>query len=235
MSMSDPTNFACPNCGEMNEFDVFASVNADRRPDLRDDIVSGEFMRIKCSSCQIDFRPEPDLNYLDFENGLWIQAKPLGWIAHWADLETEAAELFDAAYGSGAPASAREIGDELKPRITFGWSALREKIVIAQEELDDIALEETKIAVLRNKPDNPVEPGVELRLISVHDPVLQMGWIRAATNEALQVFEVQRALYEDISGDEGWADLGKQLSAGYLVDTLRLFIAPTPYEPEAAE
>ena len=93
MSMYTPIQFACPNCGEMNEFDVFSSVNADRRPDLRDDIIYGEFMRVKCSSCETDFRPEPDFNYLDFENGLWILAKPLGWVAHWADLESEAQDV----------------------------------------------------------------------------------------------------------------------------------------------
>lgn len=235
MSMYTPIQFACPNCGEMNEFDVFSSVNADRRPDLRDDIIFGEFMRVKCSSCEIDFRPEPDFNYLDFENGLWILAKPLGWVAHWADLESEAQALFDAAYGSGAPKTAQEIGNELTARITFGWAGLREKLIVAQEKLNDVALEETKIAILRNKPNNPVEPGVELRLLGLHDTVFHMGWIRALTNEAVEVFEVQRALYDDIAADDGWAELGEKLSTGIFVDTQRLFIEPVPFEPEAAE
>lgn len=230
MSMSTPMTIACPNCGVSNEFDVFASVNADRRPDLRDDIIEGNFMRVKCSSCEVEFRSEPSLNYLDIGNGVWIMAQPVGAITHWAEEEAAAAEVFGDAYGSGAPAAAREIGEELTARVTFGWPAFREKLIVAQEGLDDLTLEKTKISILRNKPGNPVEPGVELRLLSVHDPVLLMGWIRATTNEALEVFEVQRALYDTIAVDEGWAEIGQALSGGMFVDMQRMFIEPQARE-----
>jgi len=235
MSIFSPTHFPCPNCGTENEFNIFASINADRRPDLRDDIINGDFMRIKCTSCETDFRPEPDLNYLDFGNGAWLLARPISAIAHWAEEEASAKTLFDDAYGSNTPAAAQEIGNALTARVTFGWPAVREKIIIAQENLDDVALEKTKISILRNKPGNPVGPGVELRLLAVHGTVFHLGWIRALTNEALEVFEMQRALYEDIAADEAWAELGNELSAGLFVDMQRLFIVPVPYEPEAAE
>ncbi len=235
MSIFSPTSFQCPNCGTENEFDHFASINADRRPDLRDDIISGDFMRVKCSNCAKDFRPEPELNYLDFGNGngLWLLARPISAVAHWSDEEIAAQTLFDNAYGAGAPKAAQEIGKELTARVTFGWAAIREKIVIAQEELDDAALEKVKITILRNKPGNPVEPGVELRLLAVRSTVFHMGWIRATTNEALEVFEMQRALYEQIAVDDAWEKIGKELSAGCFVDMQRLFIVPEPIGPIA--
>ena len=71
---------------------------------------------------------------------------------------------------------------------------------------------------------------MELRLLSVHDPVLLMGWIRATTNEALEVFEVQRALYDTIAADEGWAEIGQALSGGMFVDMQRMFIEPQARE-----
>ena len=236
MSIFNPITVACPNCDTDNEFDIFSSVNADRRPDLREAIIGGSFERVKCRNCGTDFRPEPNLNYLDSANGLWIMALPIDALAHWKDEEAEAQASFDEAYGSGAPASAREIGDELTSRVTFGWPAFREKLIITQEKLDDLAVEKTKIAILSNKPGNPLRPGVELRLLAVHDPVFHMGWVTVNTNEAVEVFEVQRALYAEIAGDAAWNEIGSTISSGMFVDIQRMFILPQPKEPaEAAE
>ncbi len=236
MSIFVPADAPCPNCGSVNRFDHFASVNADRRPDLKDDILSGAFMRIKCSACGTDFRPEPSLNYLDYAAGLWVMARPLGSLAHWDEEAQKAGAAFDDAYGAAAPAAARDIGAALTARVTFGWAAFREKLVLAREGLDDLTLEKTKIAILRNKPGNPVAPGVELRLLGVYDPVFHMGWVSARTNEALQVFTVKRALYDDIAGDASWAALDTQvsggISGGFFVDMQRMFITPEP--PKAA-
>jgi endogenous inhibitor of DNA gyrase (YacG/DUF329 family) len=45
----------CPACATPVEFELVFSVNADRRPDLRDAIVAGTFQRQPCPSCGTDF------------------------------------------------------------------------------------------------------------------------------------------------------------------------------------
>lgn len=228
MSMFKPTTEDCPNCGIPNTADTFFSVNADRRPDLRDDILAGRFQRVKCAACGTDFRLEPNLSYLDAERRQWVMALPINLLPHWDTEEASAAVIFSDGYGTGAPASAREIGDTLTPRVTFGWAGLREKLVIAQNQLDDVAVEELKMIVLREREGNPLEAGVDLRLLNVVGTELHLGWVKSFTNEASAVFAVQRPLYDEIAGNPAWAAIGKTLDAGLFVDMQRLFITPLP-------
>ena len=226
MSMFQTISVPCPNCGTENSFDAFSSVNADRRPDLRDGILSGDFQRATCSSCSEEFRLEPDLNYLDVERGSWIRALPLDAKAHWDQAEAEAKAAFDEAYGSGAPAAAREIGDTLTARATFGWPGFREKLVLQDLDWNDVSLEQVKIAILRNREGNPLAPSIELRLLAASSDEMQFAWLDAQTGEIVDMFIAQRALYDEIDGDPDWAAIGDNISAGLFTDMQRLFLEP---------
>ncbi|MEM8729540.1 MAG: CpXC domain-containing protein [Pseudomonadota bacterium] len=232
MSLFTQTTQACPNCGTEATFDAFFSVNADRRPDLRIEILGEEFMTVTCASCGSDFRLEPDLNYLDMARGTWILAKPCFQLPEWGPEEAAAAEAFSTSFGANAPGAARALGDSLDPRLTFGWPGFREKIVIEQAGLDDVVLEELKLAVLRFRQDNPFAPGVELRLISVIEDVLRFAWVETAGGAELETFDLPRESYDAVAGDSAWQELGAQLSTGLFVDMQRLYIEPT--EAEAA-
>ena len=226
MSIYTTETYACPNCGTIYEYNHFASINADRRPDLREEIISGTLELITCEPCELDIRPEPSFNYLDYANGLWIMALPLPDIARWDQEEKRAEELFSRAYGAQAPASAPKIGNQLSPRITFGWPALREKLVLKEADLDDLLSEKTKIAVLYNRLGNPVEPGVELRFFNAMETEFRMGWVDGESGKILQAFDIQRALYESTSEGDGWFELDSKIGAGMFVDMQRMFIDP---------
>ena len=51
MSLFETTKLPCPLCGTEVSFNAVHSVNADRRPDLRDAIIAGTFQQEACSSC----------------------------------------------------------------------------------------------------------------------------------------------------------------------------------------
>jgi len=230
MSVFTTLEFTCPDCGATMEYENYASINADRRPDLRDEVFNGSLSRVHCEACNKDFRPEPNLNYLDYKTGNWIMAKPIYSIAHWDLEEAKATTLFEAAYGAGAPSSAREIGDALTPRLTFGWPAFREKLVLKEAGLDDLMIERTKLTIAANRPGNPIQPGVELRVLDVREQAFRMAWIDATTGENLQQFDIQRALYESTANAEDWAEIDKKLNAGIFLDIQRTFIEPEPVE-----
>src|SRR5690242_13955186 len=135
----------CPHCGQALEFQASASVNADRRPDLRAAILDGIFQRETCPHCGESFRVEPELNYLDVARGQWIAAFPVDWVDRWPELEATSVGAFAQAFGAQASDAAREIGDTLKPRMVFGWLALAEKLRAAEAGLDDATLELTKM------------------------------------------------------------------------------------------
>ena len=65
MSLFREIKVHCPSCHEAVILDAVHSVNADRRPDLRDEILAGDFQRCQCNACQQPFRLDPSLTYLD--------------------------------------------------------------------------------------------------------------------------------------------------------------------------
>jgi hypothetical protein len=76
MSLLMPLNLRCPHCGTVNNAPVAGSINADRRPDLRQAILENRFQDTVCSKCNTSFRAECDLNLLDVERQQWIVALP---------------------------------------------------------------------------------------------------------------------------------------------------------------
>ncbi len=222
MSRFETQTLSCPSCGEPVEFDVVISVNADRRPDLRDAVLDGSFQREACPKCSTSFRLDPELNYLDVAHGQWIAAFPIAKLAQWSAVEEQAKATYAKAYGAKASAAARAIGAGLKPRVTFGWSALREKLVAVEHQLDDVNLELVKMAMVRGLDSSPFGGDTELRLLAVEGPELVMAWIDPVNEQMVEGLRVPRSLYDEIAADTtDWQALRDELSAGLFVDMNR--------------
>jgi hypothetical protein len=228
MSVFQQTTVRCPACGADVPFRASMSVNADRRPDLREQILREEFQRQTCPSCSHSFRLAPDLNYLDAGRGQWFAAHPVEDLARWAEVEERDLAAFAAAYGDRAPPPARAIGAGLTPRVTFGWSGLREKIHLADLGLDDVTVECVKLALLRTQDDMPVRDDTDLRLVDTAEDVLLFAWIEQETERVAETIEVPRSAYDEVVADaDGWAAVRAQLTAGPFVDVSRLLVVPT--------
>ena len=65
MSVFHTETVNCPACATPVEFKLVFSVNADRRPDLREAIVAGTFQRQPCPSCGAEFRVDPEFTYME--------------------------------------------------------------------------------------------------------------------------------------------------------------------------
>lgn len=229
MSLFVPTTLACPACNAPVEFSAVASVNADRRPDLREAILAGTFQREACGKCDKTFRLDPELSYLDVDRGQWIGVFPVARLPEWETVETQVRGTFDLAFGAQASEAAAEVGAGLKPRLVFGWSALREKLFVAEQGLDDVTVELLKVSLLRNVDDMPLSPENELRLANVEGDELVFAWIRSADEDFLEAFSVPRELYDDILADPaGWQALRDEMSKGIFVDLQRLTIPVAP-------
>jgi hypothetical protein len=227
MSIFEPINVSCPACGATVEFEAVFSLNADRRPDLRDAVLDRSFQEETCSQCGEEFRLDPEMTYIDMARGQWIAAFPYAKLGQWKALEEQARATFNRAYGEKASAAAREIGAGLKPRITFGWAALREKLVIAGAELDDIVLELMKTAMVRGMETPPIGAGTELRLEQVEGDQLVIAWIKGANEELKEVLRVPRSLYDEIAANLApWEALRASLTSGLFVDVNRLLLPP---------
>lgn len=225
MSMFKRQTLTCPACAEVFEVDVVDSVNADRRPDLRAKILDGSFQVQECPSCGATFRIDPLFNYLDIGRGQWISVQPVSGIGDWTLHEEEANVTFRKAYGDAAPPAAREIGEGLRPRLVFGWAALREKLLAADEAIDDLDLECAKLAVIRGFGGAPIRTGVEFRMLQAEGDTLFVTWIEAESEATVDALTAPRSLIGSIgAAPETWNPIKAQLSQGPFVDVQRLWI-----------
>src|SRR5262249_54770544 len=167
MSMFKVVPLPCPSCGKSVDFNAVMSVNADRRPDLRAAILDGSFQRQACPQCNQEFRLDPELTYMDVGRGQWIAALPVAKLEAWQAIEAQVGDMFDGAYGEKASRTAREIGAGLTPRLTFGWSALGEKLAIVEHGLDDVIVELAKTALVRGLDKPPVALHTEMRFLGI--------------------------------------------------------------------
>jgi hypothetical protein len=229
MSLFGRATVTCPSCGTSVEDDLVASVNADRRPDLRAAVLDGSFQSRACETCGALLRFPPRFTLVDMARGQWIVAHPALDVHAWHMLETEARLVFERGYGATAPAPAREIGRGLQPRITFGWGALREKLLCRDHGIHDVTLELLKIIVLRDVPGAPFSDASELRLIGLDEDELLLRWLVADSEAALSTLRMPREEYEwraapDELPASKWGAVRAALAAGPFVDLARLLM-----------
>ena len=224
MSIFDSLSAVCPECGTEQAVKVVASINADRRPDLREQIIKRTFQERTCPSCGFTFRLPPRFTSQHFAEHMWMIVHPRRDLAKWQELEAEAQEVFDSAYGPDSSPLAREIGAQLIPRVTFGWPAAREKLVARAAGLDDITLELLKMAVIRQVPKAPLTDQTELRLDRVDEDDLVLFWVDGTTEAVEASLTVPRSAYDEVAGGGDWAALRAQLTGHAFVDLNRLLV-----------
>ena len=226
MSQFTIATVVCPACSAEVSFDLVQSVNADRMPTLRAEILARTFQSKACPTCGTEFRVQPEFNYVEHGRDLWIAALPLERLPHWQEEEAAAETRFERVYGPRSSPFIQAIGKRLSRRLAFGWAAVREKLVIADLGLDDVTVELCKSAVLRASASAPVGLGAEMRLLGADDSYLGFAWLRSIDESVLQPMRVKRELYDEIAADAGgdWKALREQLGAGMLVDMNRLLV-----------
>lgn len=227
MSVFKPVACDCPACGSAIRIDACDSVNGVRRPDLRRDILEDRFQRTRCSACRSEFRIDPAFTYLDVERGQWMLVRPAGDLPQWQRFEAQARAIHAEAFGADADAAARTIGARLTVRVTFGWPALREKLLCAAHGIDDVVLELLKLALLRQLGDLPLSDTVELRLVDAGAQLLRLAWLQAADGARVEQLEVPREMLAGLA-DEGadWQALRAELAAAPYVDWQRFVVEP---------
>ena len=225
MSIFLPVDARCTKCKTAVKSNLAASVNADRRPDLRQAILERTFQSMVCPKCGTQIRLPAHLTYIDMGRNQWILVEGAEQIAQWREVEAAADSLYSRAFGREAPPLQRSMGKTMVPRLVFGWAALREKLLAQAAGLSDVVLELLKISVLRNVPGPPMSDTTELRLIGTEGAQMKLRWIEGATEKGIADLPLDRALYDDLAGNLApWAELKGDLEAGLFVDMKRILV-----------
>jgi len=226
MSIFLPVKARCTTCNTPVETDLAASVNADRRPDLRQAILERSFQAITCAKCGTEVRLPAHLTYIDMRRGQWILVEEAEHIGRWREAEADADALYQQAFGRQAPAIQRSLAEGMVPRLVFGWSALREKLLAKDAGFDDVVLELLKISVLRNVPGPPLSDTTELRLIDVEGKQLLLRWLDATNEKGISDLPLEREVYDELVGNLApWQELKDQLETGLFVDMKRILMS----------
>lgn len=222
MSTFHTTTATCTACGTEHEVDRVISVNVDRMPEHRVGVLARGFQAITCPSCSEPARIAPSVTYVDLARGQWIRVETATELDQRDAHEAKSRTLFERAYGAEVPAVVQAMGAQLTPRLVFGWPALREKLIIHDQGLDDVTIELLKAAILRAVPGAPIGGPTALRLVDGGESELQFQVVDDATGTATDDLTVPRDLYRDLLGDPApWAALREDLEASYHVDITR--------------
>lgn len=226
MSIFRSNQIKCASCGSPVAFELVHSVNAGRRADLRDAILTRSFQKQPCPTCGFTFRVEPQFSYMDLGRGQFFAVWPATNVAEWPEFEKRSQEAFDKAFGPDAPREAKSVGAKLKPRAVFGWAGLNEKLIAAEAGIDDHTLELAKVGILRNLDEAQVGANVELRLLGIEGDELVFGWFRLGSEELREVVRAPRSVLAEIEATpDQWKALRDDLTKGSFVDYRRLMLA----------
>ena len=227
MSRFFDATVTCSQCGTATPVRLAGSLNADNRSDLRAEILAGEFQAKTCANCGTRLRLPVHLSYLDMGRGNWILAEGVERVTEWREVEAGARAIFERSYGPEVSPLAQELGAGLRPRLVFGWTALREKLLCDDLGLDDVTVELAKLAMLRAIPGAPLlDEAQELRLVAGEPDELHFVWVDSVTEAYGDGTDVPRDIIADIeAGPEPWRDLRGRLTEGIFVDMRRLFFA----------
>jgi CpXC protein len=236
MSIFDTAAAICPVCGTEAEVEIVVSVNADRRPELRQQILDGTFQAVPCSHCGAKVRLPPEFVYFELKRARWIATYPAVAVAQWQQTETQAGAIFQTAFGSGASPAIRELAQDLTPRVVFGWPALQEKLLCDDLGLQDSTLELLKAATLAGATGLMLTEDAELRLSGGNTETLAFDWLRAPSEAVMQRLTVPRQTYEDIAADpQPWAALRAQFEGQLFVDMKRALVEASDQHTDSGE
>jgi CpXC protein len=198
MSTLRSADVICGACQHRFAAEIADSLNVERMPAARKAVLDRTLNGAACPSCMAWISVTQPVLYVDMPRGLWIYCLPAAERGDLAGREAEAIEAFADAFRRDRNAAIVQTWrDRLTMRLVFGYEQLREKVVCADAELDDVIVELLKEQVLLAVPAL-LARGARVTLEQASATTLTF-WTRADGEEELDVVEVARAAYEQLA------------------------------------
>ena len=157
MSQVKRETIECPNCHRKGEFEIWDSVNVDLDPELREKIFNEELFMYHCPHCEHVTGIPLDTLYHDMKNQFML------FFSFFKEDDFDY-KLMDME----VPKSMMK-GDYTF-RMVFGLMQLKEKIVILEHGLNDVAIERQKYMISHVIMPEIAQNGYELYFAKVDEP-----------------------------------------------------------------
>lgn len=132
MSNMISKNITCPKCGFQVATKIYQGINVTAEPTLRESVLTEKLFKWKCPACRFEAVLKHPLLYNDVKNKFMIYLIP----------NVVSEQLVDTKLEEEFPETA-----SVTKRLVSSFNALKEKIMIFEEGLDDMAVELAKLAV----------------------------------------------------------------------------------------
>ncbi len=220
MSMQNMQEIPCRNCSASNTIEIYHTVNIGRLPTLKEQILNDKLQSINCKNCGARVRVEPLFPYIDLKNKLWIATRPASEIILWREIEEDSANIFNLSLGPDAPGSTHEMNTDIKPRVVFGWSALKEKLLAHDAGISDVELEMAKVATLKSGAVTIPNTLSNMRLVGFSNEFLILCWFDQTTQKKISnEFHIDYSSINDMrKNPERWANLKEMIDVGLYID-----------------
>jgi hypothetical protein len=229
MSISRVQRIGCA-CGHSFDALVFISINAERHPHLRQQLLDRNLHVFPCDACHTPFLVQTYLTYIDLARRQLLASfseadrhdeRPCGDLLMntWRDL-----------FQSGPPHLAAQ-ADRFLVRACFGLEELREKIVLDEADLRDLPLEILKGELLRDDPWFAANRVVTLHLDHLRPDdgalVFWPSWLDKPAQTPWP-YVVPRDAYDAIAaqGEHALLQARPGVAAGPFVNLLRVALHP---------
>lgn len=133
----------CPNCQTKTTFKKYDSINATLEPKLKEQLLTGELFTFTCPDCQTKATVLYDLLYTDVKQKLLIQ-----YVADEKNLAQARQNISQALLAAHQLSDQDLLADGYEIRYTADPGALREKIMLRDEKIDDRIVELMKYILL---------------------------------------------------------------------------------------
>lgn len=215
---------SCPKCSELQEVELYDSLNVHEEPFLRDELMQNRINQVNCASCGFHFRvdkplvyTDPSLNFIVFLNpmaempDIRNQQEFMGWM-----------ERVNKALPDGI--------DAPDVHLVSNRTELVERIFLVEEELDARVIEYVK-HIIYSRNLSKVDPGKKILLFDAQDSTAEKLCFvvqDAATRQLESVIEYSRQAYDGLcemfDQDEQTASL-MELFPGPYISARAIFLA----------
>lgn len=191
MSIWVYTNIECTGCGHTFSDKTVDGLNLTRNPWIRQSILDGTLNTWRCPACERLLMLERPFSYTDLQRKQLMLVGPRHHQPRWRQAERDIEDLFHI-YVANEPSrtlfSAQELAD-FRVRAVFGYAALREKLLLWDQGLDDALIEVLKMTLLRDRPELAARNFQEIVVDTIDrdDELLRLFLVRPGGTEPLVV------------------------------------------------
>ncbi len=217
MSKQELKTFECSQCRKPVEIEIFQSLNPERQKEINGLILRDQLQLGTCT-CGQQIRIEPDFVYMDISNRYCVMAKPSKDLNNFKKLALQAETTFKNMLAIS------NMDGGLRSRVSFGWPALKEKVLAHTHGISDVHIEMVKLAIIKQLAALP-DPKISFRLVEITDQTLTFASYQNESPYAeMSAYQSDRSVLQSMTDyPEDWADVQSQIDRGAFIDLFAMY------------